>query len=445
MPIIDKTARFVPAQRPGYGTFSLLGCKSAQELGADCKDKLSLLVVRSHTEEPLADWVSPNVDKFLDIVPEKAMQRGQDFEFMVGPQVVNPMAYDNNLGDYSLKIKCADGIIRAYKIAVQGQPRPSAAYTPPQQPTDPSFKATAPNMNANGAAGTTTAGATATATPRTAAEQRAANAAQTQQKLRTGTSLVRIFGIVGVILVLGLLLFFFRDSFLGKDDGAAAAEPPVAQSTQDPAKDTEASDSKTNTAEEANAGTAAGDDDAGATKSTDSGDDANAKADTNADASATTNNGAGDATNTDVTTKVDLGVGTGGTVGGGGNKSSSTLIASQACRIVEGLDDRTIINNCLASQPNDTHLMQLLTDALKEERCEIALRLLRSKGRANNGGIYAYVYATFADPQSAYRSSCIIKSAEDASYWTQRAKGDQSFTDEVAQKLLEHFKAYQRQ
>lgn len=430
MPEISKIARFVSAQRPGCGTFSLLGCKGTQDLGEDCKSKLSVLVVRSQTEEPLADWHSPNADKFLNIEPEKAQQRGQDFEFTVGPEVVNPMAYDNNLGDFTLKIKCADGVIRSYKISVQDpQLRPSTSYVSPQNENQ-EFKATEPKTAEEGAAsvaGATDAGAANAAKPLSAAQQRAANAEKTQSKLRMGTSLVRIFGIVGIILVLGLLFFFLRDSFLGKED--PVAKPLVAEANKDQANQANKAESKDPQANDHG--------ELGEGNDIDSAEHSAIKADVS------TNVNVGEVIDGNVDTKGANNQSSTNLVTN--NKSSNTLIASQACRIVNGLDDRTIINNCLAAQPTDTHLMQLLIEALKNERCEIALRLLRSKGRASNGGIYAHVYATFADPQSVYRSPCIVKSAEDAAYWSKRAQADQSLTPDVAQKLLENFRAYHGQ
>ena len=108
----------------------------------------------------------------------------------------------------------------------------------------------------------------------------------------------------------------------------------------------------------------------------------------------------------------------------------------QACSLQEKLDDKTVLNACLAAKPSDEHLFALMADAMQNDRCEIVLRVLRTKGRADNGGAYAYTYAQYADPQSSYQSKCIEKNASDVTYWTERMQADKNFNQQEADKLI---------
>ena len=83
----------------------------------------------------------------------------------------------------------------------------------------------------------------------------------------------------------------------------------------------------------------------------------------------------------------------------------------------------------------------MLAESLRLNRCEIALRILRTKGRAAEGGLYAYVYAMYADPRSKFVSSCITKSDADAQYWAQRVQNDQTFNLQEAKDFMQQLPA----
>ena len=102
-----------------------------------------------------------------------------------------------------------------------------------------------------------------------------------------------------------------------------------------------------------------------------------------------------------------------------------------------GRTDSEIISGCLSSKPADADLQSLLAQSMKNGRCEIVLRLLRTKGRADDGGNYAYIYSVYADPSSQYSNECINKNDSDHQYWAQRVKDNKSFNPEAAQKVLE--------
>lgn len=112
--------------------------------------------------------------------------------------------------------------------------------------------------------------------------------------------------------------------------------------------------------------------------------------------------------------------------------------ANAACRL-DGTsgDERDVLSMCLATKPSKDDLTGMLAEALRLERCEIAQRILRTLGRAPDGTAYAFVYATFADPNSAMSNKCIAKRSSDAQYWGTRVKNDHGFNQADGIALLE--------
>lgn len=112
--------------------------------------------------------------------------------------------------------------------------------------------------------------------------------------------------------------------------------------------------------------------------------------------------------------------------------------ANAACRL-DGTsgDERDVLSMCLATKPSKEDLTGMLAEALRLERCEIAQRILRTLGRAPDGTAYAFVYATFADPNSAMSNKCIAKRPSDAQYWGTRVKNDHGFNQADGIALLE--------
>lgn len=112
--------------------------------------------------------------------------------------------------------------------------------------------------------------------------------------------------------------------------------------------------------------------------------------------------------------------------------------ANAACRL-DGTsgDERDVLSMCLATKPSKEDLTGMLAEALRLERCEIAQRILRTLGRAPDGTAYAFVYATFADPNSAMSNKCIAKRSSDAQYWGTRVKNDHGFNQADGIALLE--------
>lgn len=407
MPVINSFARFAPDKRPGYGSFTLMHFDPVKLLGDGYTNGLSLLIKRSSSkdDEPLADFQGTDAQGFLTIRPTHCQKRGLDFVFDVGPEVVNPMAYDNS-GDYVLQLKGLYGNILSFKVSLIGQPRASVQFGP--QPTArPSFKAKAPddpsfvtgNKGAAGlsglagapnaaGAGASVSGAAQKITPRDAAARREQEEAERQARVRSGAGMVKLLGILGVLIVLGLLIFFFKDLIFGTGSTSIASNdtPPAQEASVEQAPEP-APEPEPESAPEPEMASAP------------------------------------DSAPVEVQVE------------------SVLTPAQQNCRIVAGAgDDRTIINKCLASKPTDNDLQHLLAESMKAERCEIALRILRTKGRAVNGGAFAYVYALYADPKSTYTSPCISKSAEDAEYWAGRVSQDRNFTEAQGQELLEQLR-----
>lgn len=102
-------------------------------------------------------------------------------------------------------------------------------------------------------------------------------------------------------------------------------------------------------------------------------------------------------------------------------------------------DDRTVLQSCLASKPSNEDLYILVGQALRAERCDLALRLLSAKGRAPDGGDFAYVLAMYSAPNSTFATNCIPKNAQEAQYWAKRASEAQNFNEGQARQLFDKY------
>lgn len=131
MPIVNQVARCEPLTL-GAAKFTLSRFNAQKTLGPDYAKCIDLIVVRKN-EARLDSWVSPNQDGFITIIPKNPRQRAQDFEFEVGPEVVNPMAFDNS-GDYILRIRDKNGILLSFSLSMQGTPRADTAFVPKTPP-----------------------------------------------------------------------------------------------------------------------------------------------------------------------------------------------------------------------------------------------------------------------------------------------------------------------
>lgn len=116
---------------------------------------------------------------------------------------------------------------------------------------------------------------------------------------------------------------------------------------------------------------------------------------------------------------------------------SASAAASGACAL--NGDDREVLKACLASKPNNEEIYRLVGEALKAERCDLALRLLTAKGRAPDGGDFAYAMAMYSAPNSTFQSKCIQKNAQEAQYWAKRAQESINFNEGKARDLFNKY------
>ncbi len=406
MPVVSPNAiaRFA-STRPGYMKITITNF-TMRDFEPNYINGIVLCVKRASTDELLADWVSPNKDGYLNIKPTRPMQRGLNFEFEVGPDVVNPIAYDNS-GDYILRLLFPDNSAANFRVSMQGAIRPSSDYTPQanrraaykaQEPTGGYAQAGATGAGAAGAAagaagagaagagaagagasgsamgaapsvgagsGPVGAGASAAAAGAAPAAGAAAAGATTQ---RSGIGITKLIGVFCILILLGIGAFFLKDLLFG--GGADVSVPAQEEQTQEEPKPEE----EQTPAEESES-----------------------------------------------------------------EESAAPVAQNASCRIdgAKG-DDKTIISNCFATNPNQTDLQALLAESMRLNRCEITMRILRTKGRsAEGGGVFAYVYAQYADPNSQYQSPCIQKSQADADYWKQRVSNDRGFVQAEADALMQ--------
>lgn len=366
-------ARFEPLA-PGRGRFTIKSFQASKELGA-YDQGFCLLVVRKGREERLERWNLNAVDNegFIKIVPVRPMQRGLDFEFEVGPEVNDPMAYDNT-GDYLLKIKNQTGLIRSFAISMQGnniQPSPAAQQTSANttqsyrfQPNNSGYepsRAAAATQGAAAASGIGAAPATAPAAAGVGAAAPAApagDAGAAAAKSGGGGFMGKLIGLVITLVLLGVAAYFLK-GFLG--GGEVAPEPPAQEEQK--AEESQAAEPEV--------------------------------------------------------------------------ENTGMVSANKNCQIGSGeISDKDLLNKCLGSKPSADDLKGLLAESLRLNRCEVALRILRTKGREADGAVFAYVYSQYASPNSTWKHSCITKNDSDAAYWSERAKKDQNFKPETGLELL---------
>lgn len=359
MPAVDKIARFTPG-RPGEGKFALIGFNGLQNLG-EYTTGIDMLVVRRN-EEHLGDWISSSPDGFIRVTPRRARQRALDFEFEVGPEVINPMAFDNS-GDYILKIRDINGVVQSFVISLQAMPRASSAFgrAAIQERAAPAPGVVGGAGAAAGAAGAAGA-ADGDAPP---PEHLKPHAPPPPPAPSKSPMILKIVGIICVLALIAGAVYFVLDMLNSKngvdmptDEQQQEQEQPQDGSSQDGSADVAA----------AGAATAAA--------------------------------------------------------------GSCSLKGNTA-------DDKTVISNCLASAPKADDIYSLLNEAMREQRCEIVQRILRTKGRAADGGPFAHVYARYSDPGSQFVNKCIEKNANDSQYWSQRVKADKNFDKREADKLMQ--------
>ena len=102
----------------------------------------------------------------------------------------------------------------------------------------------------------------------------------------------------------------------------------------------------------------------------------------------------------------------------------TTEVTVVPCSVAEGTSDAELLQKCLAVTPDNVKLMQFTKEALAAQRCDLATRLLISRGRAL-APEFALLYATYLDPNSAESDPCFTKNATDAAYWYQKVlEGD---------------------
>lgn len=409
MPVLDRVAKFQPLQ-PGCAKITLNRFNALQLLGPNYAQRIELLVVRKN-EAPLADWHSPAPDGFISIIPKNPRQHAMDFEFEVGSEVVNPMAFDNS-GDYILRIRDVNGVIMSCSVAMQGSPRAGSVFqnganlnplnaqgkVQPPKPAAPLSSQEASNLymapGQAGGPGATAAGAAGMAQ---------GGSSNLDAATSGGGNAIKIIAVLVVVFVLlGGAGFFFRNeiaSLLGLGSDTQAEQTLAEANTEEDAAQDEAKD-------EASAQEAAQN---GALAQEQVAADANKTADAAVSAPATA---------TTSTT------------------NAASLTADKACSLAGNQgDDRTVLSQCLGAKPSQDQLNNLMREAMQGNRCEIALKILSSKSRSANGGNYAYVYGLMADPNVRGGTKCIVKKTEDANYWYEQAKKDPNFDRAEAIKL----------
>lgn len=389
MPVTSELSARFCSTKPGKGSFTLIGFSSKiKDLGNTDINGIDICVAKK--DRPLADWYTNTKDVkdgFIKINKVHGRRNGMDFIFEVDATIVDPMAWDST-GDYLLKIKGVSGTIYQFAVATDNMPiASSAGYRKVEDADNRGFANIEPKSKETPASSKLNSNNANLDSPK-------ANSAGAGADAGFGTPELK---------------------------STPSYDSPKANSA-DPNHNLAAAVDNANKAA-ANANAAA----------------ANAAAANNNNKSIFIMKIVG------IVCVILLLIGAAlfvmnlmkGNAGASAPVEEPQSNINQACSLEHAKgDDKDIINNCLQSNPTADDLNYLLANAMKQDRCEIVLRVLRTKGRAADGSNYAYVYSQYADPNSSYKSKCINKSQDDATYWAERVKSNQSFNQAQADELL---------
>ena len=413
MPVTSELSARFCSTKPGKGSFTLIGFSSKiKDLGNTDINGIDICVAKK--DRPLADWYTDtkNVkDGFIKINKVHGRRNGMDFIFEVDATIVDPMAWDST-GDYLLKIKGVSGTIYQFAVATDNMPiASSAGYRKVEDADNRGFANIEPKSKETPAS----------------SKLNSTNANQDSSKANSGANLN------GSVASGANNLGASAGAAVGAGAGAGAGfgTPELKSNpSYDSLKANSADPNHNLAAAVDNANKAAANANAAA---------ANAAAANNNNKSIFIMKIVG------IVCVILLLIGAAlfvmnlmkGNAGASAPVEEPQSNINQACSLEHAKgDDKDIINNCLQSNPTADDLNYLLANAMKQDRCEIVLRVLRTKGRAADGSTYAYVYSQYADPNSAYKSKCINKSQDDATYWAERVKSNQSFNQAQADELL---------
>lgn len=405
MPVTSELSARFCSQKPGKGSFTLVGFgPNIKDLGDFDKDGIDICVAKK--DRPLADWYTNTKDVkdgFIKINKVHGRRSGMDFIFEVDATIVDPMAWDST-GDYLLKLKGVSGTIYQFAVATVNMPiASSSGYRKVEDSDNRGFANIEPKSK----------------------EAPASNANLDSSKANSGANLNG--GVASGANNFGAS----AGASIGAGAGAGFGTPELKSNpSYDSLKANSADPNHNLAAAVDNANKAAANANAAA---------ANAAAANNNNKSIFIMKIVG------IVCVILLLIGAAlfvmnlmkGNAGASAPVEEPQSNINQACSLEHAKgDDKDIINNCLQSNPTADDLNYLLANAMKQDRCEIVLRVLRTKGRAADGSTYAYVYSQYADPNSSYKSKCINKSQDDATYWAERVKSNQSFNQAQADELL---------
>ena len=409
MPVTSELSARFCSQKPGKGSFTLVGFgPNIKDLGDFDKDGIDICVAKK--DRPLADWYTNTKDVkdgFIKINKVHGRRSGMDFIFEVDATIVDPMAWDST-GDYLLKLKGVSGTIYQFAVATVNMPiASSSGYRKVEDSDNRGFANIEPKSK----------------------EAPASNANQDISKANNGANLNG--GVASGANNFGASAGASAGASIGAGAGAGFGTPEL--------KSTPSYDSPKANSADPNHNLAAAVDNANKAAA-----NANAAA-ANAAAANNNNKSIFIMKIVGIVCVILLLIGAAlfvmnlmkGNAGASAPVEEPQSNINQACSLEHAKgDDKDIINNCLQSNPTADDLNYLLANAMKQDRCEIVLRVLRTKGRAADGSTYAYVYSQYADPNSSYKSKCINKSPDDATYWAERVKSNQSFNQAQADELL---------
>ncbi|HAR79260.1 MAG TPA: hypothetical protein DCR21_00360, partial [Succinivibrionaceae bacterium] len=119
----------------------------------------------------------------------------------------------------------------------------------------------------------------------------------------------------------------------------------------------------------------------------------------------------------------------------GSQETAKADSRAEACSLTSD-NDSEVISNCMKTSPSDEVLADLVKESLANKRCEIAKRIMTSRGRSASQAM-ALMYAKLSDPNAQNMSDCIPKDSKSAVYWYEKAlkHGDNAEAQNALEKL----------
>lgn len=111
-----------------------------------------------------------------------------------------------------------------------------------------------------------------------------------------------------------------------------------------------------------------------------------------------------------------------------------SIQSAEHCALTAEDSDASILKACVQQNIDDDTMVNLAHEAFEQDRCDLGLRILISKGRSGVGEASMYLARAY-DETSYVTIECVDKSNADAIYWYKKAQMTDSHKEEATEAL----------